>query len=162
MRMIKTKAQSCALRIHWGEWVVRLLNARGSEHIRRFWTIQEKDVFCFKGPCKFSKLCAGENGWALRQFDWLIATGSLEIDFSHVGLSCNITSSSRPSWDKESVYWGKKLDHCGQTMVSTTTRTLEAIRYSTGSLSILDQLSLPHETKYVSVCPITQVTDLAR
>lgn len=30
-------------------------------------------------------------------------------------------------------------------------RTLEAIKYTYGSLSILDQLALPHETKYVSV-----------
>jgi methylthioribose-1-phosphate isomerase len=29
--------------------------------------------------------------------------------------------------------------------------TLEAIKYEPGHLSILDQLSLPHETKYVSV-----------
>jgi hypothetical protein len=39
-------------------------------------------------------------------------------------------------------------------MASTTDghRTLEAIKYSQGKLSILDQLALPHETKYVSVC----------
>jgi methylthioribose-1-phosphate isomerase len=39
-------------------------------------------------------------------------------------------------------------------MVSATIdnrRTLEAIKYTSGSLSILDQLALPHETKYVSV-----------
>lgn len=39
-------------------------------------------------------------------------------------------------------------------MVFATTynhRTLEAIKYTSGSLSILDQLALPHETKYVSV-----------
>ena len=39
-------------------------------------------------------------------------------------------------------------------MVSPTTdnhRTLEAIKYTSETLSILDQLALPHETGYVSV-----------
>lgn len=39
-------------------------------------------------------------------------------------------------------------------MVSTTHRTLEAIKYSAGSLSILNQLSLPHTKSYVPACPI--------
>jgi methylthioribose-1-phosphate isomerase len=30
-------------------------------------------------------------------------------------------------------------------------QTLEAIKYEPGKLLILDQLALPHETKYVSV-----------
>lgn len=30
-------------------------------------------------------------------------------------------------------------------------RSLEAIKYSRGNLSILDQLALPHETRYVAV-----------
>ena len=37
------------------------------------------------------------------------------------------------------------------TTVNESPRTLEAIKYACGSLAILDQLALPHETKYVSV-----------
>lgn len=39
-------------------------------------------------------------------------------------------------------------------MVSATSddhRTLEAIKYTSGTLSILDQLALPHETRYIPV-----------
>jgi methylthioribose-1-phosphate isomerase len=35
--------------------------------------------------------------------------------------------------------------------VGNGSATLEAIKYSRGNLSILDQLALPHETKYVPV-----------
>ena len=34
---------------------------------------------------------------------------------------------------------------------SAKPQTLEAIKYEPGKLLILDQLALPHETKYVSV-----------
>lgn len=37
-------------------------------------------------------------------------------------------------------------------MVSSSNyQTLEAIKYSPGNLSIIDQIALPHETKYVTV-----------
>jgi methylthioribose-1-phosphate isomerase len=36
-------------------------------------------------------------------------------------------------------------------VTSTEARTLEAIRYAGRQLSIIDQLALPHETRYIPV-----------
>lgn len=53
---------------------------------------------------------------------------------------------SRPG---SSIHW--PWNNEGRCGLHGHTMTLEAVRYTPGSLLILDQLLLPHETTYVSV-----------
>jgi methylthioribose-1-phosphate isomerase len=47
-------------------------------------------------------------------------------------------------------------------MTNDSHRTLEAIKYFPGSLLIIDQLALPHETRYIAVLQITAMATLIK